>query len=164
MLEPTPAVVVTVKQTNGSLVRGADVLLILADGRRISATTGNDGTAQLENVPDGQQTVYAWANNLRPNTATATVANHAGSATITLTPGEVASAGLTSHRMTQRRDRRRGHQPVTIPRNSQVYTFEAHIAVGPTNYTASGSCPRPASTAAAARRAGAAARSAAACT
>ena len=75
---------------------------------------------------------------MRPNTATAGVANGAGSATITLTPGEVASAGLTSHRMTQRRDRRRGHRPAD-PANSQVYSFEAHIAVGPTNYTASGS-------------------------
>ena len=114
MLEPEPgghrARVDAERQARS---RGADVLAILADGRRISATTGGDGTRRgSPGCPTAQRTIYAWAPDMRPGSGDGDGQRRRGRrSTITLVPGEVASAGLESHRMTQRRDRRRRHRP-----------------------------------------------------
>ena len=125
MLEPAPAVIARVKR-KGDPVAGADVLVILADGRRISATTGGDGRARLAGVPDGERTIYAWAPGMRPGSAETTVRGGAADADITLVEGEVASANLESHRMTPDEVRAAGIDP-DAPGNHAVYSFEAHI-------------------------------------
>ena len=136
VLAPSPAVIATVS-SEGHPVGGADVLAILADGRRISATTGGDGRARLAGLPDGALTLYAWANRMRPGSAEVAVKDGAGSASIALTPGEVASAGLTSHRMTEQEVVAAGIDPHD-PANSAVYSFTANIAIGSETVSLSG--------------------------
>ena len=136
VIPQSPAVTVTVT-SGGRPVSGADVLAILADGRRIAGTAGGDGKAKLAGLPDGAQTIYAWAQGMRPGSGVATVSNGSGSATIALEPGEVASLSVDSHRMTKDEVVAAGINP-DDPSNSQVYSFEAHIAIGDQTASVSG--------------------------
>ncbi len=137
VLPQAPAVIARVLN-NGQPLGGADVLAILADGRRISATTKADGTARLAGLPDGAQTIYAYAPGMRPGSAETTVSGGAGSADISLVAGEVASATLESHPMTPQEVAAAGIDP-NAPGNQQVYSFDAQILVAGQTLSLSGS-------------------------
>jgi hypothetical protein len=66
-----------------------------------------------------------------------TVDRGAGTAEISLVRGEIASAGLESHRMTQQEIVAAGINP-DDPGNSAVYSFTASIAIGPDTIHLSG--------------------------
>ena len=68
VLAQAPAVIARVL-SQGQPLAGADVLAILADGRRISGTTNGEGKARLAGLPDGPQTIYAYAPGMRPGSA-----------------------------------------------------------------------------------------------
>ncbi|WP_170179170.1 LamG-like jellyroll fold domain-containing protein [Solirubrobacter pauli] len=136
VIEPAPAVTARVV-SGGSPIAGADVLAILADGTRIAAVTGGDGRARLAGLPNGKHTLYAWAPNMRPGTGTATVSGGIGTAEISLEPGEVASAGLTSKRLSRDEIVAAGINP-DDPGNREVYSFTAHIAVNGVDRSVSG--------------------------
>ena len=150
VLEPSPAVIATRAARTASPSRGADVLAILADGRRISATTGGDGKARLAGSPTARRRSTRGRTDMRPGSGTRPCSNGAGTAEITLVPGEVASAGLTSHRMTQHEIVAAGIDP-NDPGNSAVYSFDGpHRDRRRDRLAARATCPRTASTAAAA--------------
>ncbi len=66
------------------------------------------------------------------------MSNGSGSASISLEPGEVASLSVESHRMSKDEVVAAGINP-DDPNNSQVYSFEAHIAIGDQTASVSGS-------------------------
>ena len=137
VLPLAPAVIARVLD-HGQPLGGADVLAILADGRRISATTKADGTARLAGLPDGPQTIYAYAPGMRPGSAVLTVSGGAGNVDVSLVEGEIASATLESHPMTHDEIVAAGIDP-NAPGNQQVYSFDADILVAGQTLSLSGS-------------------------
>jgi hypothetical protein len=97
---PTPGLAVTVKNSAGNPLVGADIIIIDAAGKRTSGMTGNDGVGHLQGLADGDYTVYAWLSGYLPGKVPATVMNNSGSVTISLAPGQVATASVTSTPLT----------------------------------------------------------------
>ena len=122
----TPGLSVTVTGASAP-VSGADVAVVDADGTRHAASTGNNGVARIDGLPDGKYAVYAYHDGFFPATATSTVASGTGSATIALTPGSVGQTSLTASPMTRDQIIAAGIDP-NDPANQNVYQFEIHLA------------------------------------
>ena len=129
VVTPPPAQGLEITATSGgALLAGADVMVILADGSRISGTTGPDGTTLLPSVPDGSVTAYVWASGYLPTTVTVPIVDGHGDATVELSAGPAGAATLESHRMTVEEIQDAGID-VTDPENSHVYeaTINLHF-------------------------------------
>jgi len=120
----------------------ASLVVIDATGQRFSTQTDSGGVGHL-NLPDGAYTVYGWIGGYLPATATATVAAGVGTVTLTLHPGEVAQAALTSEPLTYDEIVAAGIDP-NSPANQNVYEFTINLAINTTTpitfsgFTASG--------------------------
>jgi PKD repeat protein/flagellar hook assembly protein FlgD len=120
-----PGLAVTI--TSGSApLPGAEALVVLADGSRVQATADGEGRARLRGLPNGDVTVYAWADGFQPAAATARIADGVGDVTIALAGGEVGATQLTSRRLTIEEIQARGIDP-TLDDNSSVYEFEVNL-------------------------------------
>ncbi|PJJ55542.1 Ig-like domain repeat protein [Compostimonas suwonensis] len=114
---------VTVR-TGGGLLSGAQVSYVRPDGSKLQAATGGDGVATLRGLPEGQSTVYVWADGYVPQTLTATVNGGVGSAEVALASGEIGSSVIEHHRMTVE-EIEEADIDLTDPDNTNV--FEANI-------------------------------------
>jgi PKD repeat protein len=139
--------VLAVHDEGGAAVAGAELVVIAGSGERYSATTDDAGQGHLQALPDGSYTVYAWKQGYLPAKTTGTVSGNAGSASVTLKSGQVATASLTSTPMTYDQIVAAGIDP-NDPANQHVYEFKINLAFetdGPTTqvtgYAASGGFP-----------------------
>ncbi|MET7396462.1 PKD domain-containing protein [Dactylosporangium sp. NPDC005572] len=120
-----PGLGVTVR-SGGRAVPGAEALVILPDGQRISGIAGAGGTTRLRGLADGAVTVYAWADGYQPGTAVATVAGGSGQVEFDLVGGDVGAATLTSERLTVEEIVAKGLDPAA-PENQNVYEFTVNL-------------------------------------
>ena len=118
---------ITVLDAGASPIAGADVVYVGPSGARISATTNGSGVASLPGLPDGADTVYAWASGDQPAAGSVTVAGGVGRATITLNSGAVVTSNLTSTEMTLAQIEAAGINP-NDPANNEVFSFSLHLA------------------------------------
>lgn len=123
---PDRALTVHVHDSVGALA-GADALVVLPDGSRVSASSDGAGSAVLRNLADGTVKVYVSKDGYLPQAVTATINAGVGSADVTLAAGAVASAELTSRPMTRTEIISAGIDP-DDPQNQHVYAFEANLA------------------------------------
>jgi len=101
VVSPPPAQGLFVTVTSGAaLLAGADVMVIQADGSRVSGITDTTGQAVLAGLTDGSYTAYVWAGGFQPTTVTMTVTDGHGDATVDLVSGAAGATTLESHRMT----------------------------------------------------------------
>ena len=108
-------------------IAGVDVLYVGPEGTRIQATTGPEGEATLEGLPNGTDTVYAYESGFEPLVGHVKVSAGAGTATLTLLTGEVATSTLKSHELTLPEIEALGIN-VNDPANQHVYEFEVRLA------------------------------------
>ncbi len=129
---PAPGAAITVQDSKGGPIPGADVVYMASDGSRISATSDSSGIATLEGLPDGSDGIYAYASGYQVATGSVTVSGGVGSATMNLDEGQVATASLTSTPMTLAQIEAAGIDP-NAPGNQSVYQFHIELAFPP-NY------------------------------
>jgi PKD repeat protein/flagellar hook assembly protein FlgD len=122
---------------SGSPIGDANLMVILSDGSRLTATTGSDGVGLINGLSDGPISVYAWADGYRPEVGQAVQSAGTGSVTIALTSGAIAVASVTSHPMTISEIVAAGINP-SDPANQNVYKFEASLGFEATPVTFSG--------------------------
>ncbi len=118
----------------GSPVSGAQLTVIMPDGRRVTATTDGSGRGLLPDLPEGSVTAYVLAPGYRPAVVTGTVAEGHGSASVALMAGEVGAATLEQHRMDIEEIRAAGID-VADPQNTHVYEAEIHLFFEPVTPT-----------------------------
>jgi 5-hydroxyisourate hydrolase-like protein (transthyretin family) len=118
---------VTVRDSGGNLLPGASLVYVGADGHRTTAVSGSDGVGTLPGLPDGKAAVNVWKSGFQPVVVTVDVSGGNGSATATLTLGELATTTLTSRPMTLDEILAAGID-VSDPANQNVYTFSIHLA------------------------------------
>ena len=111
----------------GHPIAGATVLYVGSGGTRVQATTGAEGEAALEGLPDGTDTVYAYESGYRPLVGNVAVTGGAGTTTLTLVSGEVATSTLKSHELNLKEIEAAGIN-VNDPANQHVYEFEVRLA------------------------------------
>jgi RHS repeat-associated protein len=127
--EPAKTATITVQDANKQPLASADVLYISPSGARTEAQSNSSGVAELPELPEGSSVIYAYKSGYRPGTGLISVnSEHVGSTSISLEPGEVASAGLNSHEMTLSEIVEAGINP-NEPANQVVYEFEAKIGI-----------------------------------
>jgi PKD repeat protein len=108
----------------GSTLAGADVLVIRADGSRLSTVTDGQGRAVLRGLDDGPVTAYVYAPGFQPVAVPADVVGGAASVTVTLVSGEIGLATLDSRRLGIDEIEALGIDP-TDPDNQNI--FEANV-------------------------------------
>ena len=119
---------ITVQDAAKAPVPGAGVLFVGPDGHRIEASSNSGGEAVLAGLPTGEDTVYVYKSGFKPATKTLSVdAKGNGTGAVTLTSGEVATSGLTSHELTLSQIEAAGIDP-SNPANQHVYEFEVKLA------------------------------------
>jgi PKD repeat protein len=135
-VKPKPATTgLQVTVTNsGSALADATVLVVASDGTRTSATTGTDGTARLQNLPDATYTVYAVKSGYLPAKGSANVVGGVGTASIELKSGDVATASVTSSPMTPAQIVAAGIDP-NDPVNQNVVEFTVQLAFMPNTFS-----------------------------
>ena len=122
---------VTVRNEASALVAGAQVLIVDGSGVRYSDVTNPSGVAVLHGLSNGTYTVSAYKDGLLPGlTSGVVVTNDVGSATVTLTTGQLATTEVTSHPLTYQEIIAAGIDP-TDPANQHVYQFEINLAFRP---------------------------------
>ena len=129
-VKPVPAdsgLVVTVTDGNNNPLPAADLVIIDSAGQKYSAVTDAAGSGHLQGLPDGSYTVYGWKDGYQPASATATVTKDAGTATLALKQGQVATASLASASMTYDQIVAAGIDP-NDPANQHVYQFSVNLA------------------------------------
>lgn len=124
---PVHAVTIAVQSSGGQPISGADVLYIGPSGVRIEGVTGGKGTASVAGLPDGTDTVYAYAPGYQPAVGQVSVSGGVGRATIALASGQVVSATLTSHELKPKEIEEAGINPHEAG-NEEVWEFEARLA------------------------------------
>lgn len=87
--------------SGGGPVANADVLVITADGRRISGSTDPAGRTRLHGLADGDYTVLTYADGYKPTSTAAAVRDASGAVAVNLVPGNVAEASLTHRRLSR---------------------------------------------------------------
>jgi PKD repeat protein/protocatechuate 3,4-dioxygenase beta subunit len=138
---PEPGLRVQVNGRSGAL-SGAEAFVSRPDGTLLSAVTADDGHAQLTGLPDGDVTVYVWADGHRPAAIQATLADGTGAVEVTLESGDPAEGTLESRRMTYDEIIAAGID-VADPANTNVYEFEIWLNIDPlpiTGYVCSSAC------------------------
>ncbi len=118
---------VTVVDSEGNLVRAADVSVLDVDGFRYSARSGDDGVANLTNLPDGRFSVYAYKLGYLPSIGRARVSGGLGVAQVALKPGTVGNATLESRRLTLDEIIAAGID-VNDPANQNVFQFDIRLS------------------------------------
>jgi PKD domain/IPT/TIG domain len=126
--KPAEGVYITVKNAGDEPLAGATVLYVGSGGARIEAASGSSGEAVLKGLPEGTDTVYAYESGLRPAVAQVAVNGEGdGSASVTLTKGEVAAAEVKSKELNYEEIVAAGINP-SEPANQNVYKFVIKLA------------------------------------
>ena len=112
---------------DGVAQEGAQVVVLPGDGQKVSAVTDATGVATLMGLPDGEYAAKVYKSGYKPTSVAASVRNGVGNASVTLTPGPVATVSMTSHRMNYREILAAGIDPAA-PANQNVVRVEAHLA------------------------------------
>ena len=115
--------------SGGGPVADTDVLVITADGRRVSGQSDSAGRTRLRGLADGTYTVFAYASGYLPKSVAATISHNAGAIAIDLTPGNVAEATLTHRRLTRDEIVALGIDP-NDPSNQIVWAINVHLNDG----------------------------------
>ncbi|HST38925.1 MAG TPA: carboxypeptidase regulatory-like domain-containing protein, partial [Conexibacter sp.] len=118
--------------SGGGPVAGADVLVVTPAGQRVTAVTDGAGRARLRGLADGTHTVMTYGDGYLPASAPATVSGGSGSATVSLTPGDVAEATLMHRRLNREEIIALGIDP-NNPENQNVVGFTVHLNGRPFN-------------------------------
>ncbi len=122
------ALTVTVLGSESQPLIDADVVFVGADGTRTEARTDSSGHALLAGLPSGVDTVYAYAPEYQPAIAQVSIdTSHHGTATVSLSKGEIATTKLKAHEMTLAEIEAAGIDP-SDPANNNVYEFELRLA------------------------------------
>jgi lysophospholipase L1-like esterase len=115
---------------DGAPLAGAEVMVMLADGRKVHAFSGTSGIARLRGLADGAYEAYAYSDGYLPAKGDLTVAGGNGEAAIEMHSGELATATVDSHPMTLDEIEAAGIDP-SDPDNQHVYQFEVHLNLQP---------------------------------
>jgi PKD repeat protein len=109
-------------QHGGAPLEGVQVVVILANGRKVEAVSGNDGIAHLWGVPDGSYKAFARRDGYVPATGNLDVDGGAGTGSVSLEVGDAAGLTVESHPMTLDEIEAAGIDP-NDPANLHVYEF-----------------------------------------
>ncbi len=123
-------VTATVVDPNGAPISGAELAIQTSDGTVYRATTDSSGVGVIQGVPDGSYNLDGYKpgqGGYSPNHVAVSVSGGAGSATLTLTPGGVATASVTSHPMTPDEMTAAGIDP-NDPANENSVSFSINLA------------------------------------
>jgi len=123
-----PSLAITVTETGGATIPGADVVVIDASGTRYAATTDNAGVAHLDGLADGSYTAYGWHDGYQPGTAPVAVSGGTGQANLVLPAGAVAQTSVVATPLTATQAQAAGID-TSDPGNQNVFHFEIHLAV-----------------------------------
>ena len=123
-----PSLAITVTETGGATIPGADVVVIDASGTRYAATTDNAGVAHLDGLADGSYTAYGWHDGYQPGTAPVAVSGGTGQANLVLPAGAVAQTSVEATPLTADQAQAAGID-TSDPGNQNVFQFEIHLAV-----------------------------------
>ncbi|MGO9490213.1 MAG: PKD domain-containing protein [Solirubrobacteraceae bacterium] len=123
--EPSKALTVTVEDEHGNALDGAEVVYIAGDGTKTQART-EGGHALLAGLPDGSDTLYAYAAGYRPVAFHATVEEGHGTASVRLSSGAITEAKLKSKELTLEQIEAAGID-TSDPANRLVYDFELRL-------------------------------------
>jgi PKD repeat protein len=118
---------VTVEDEAEHPLAGASVVYIAPSGTRTAATTNGSGVATLAGLPDAADTVYAYKSEFQPAAGHITVSGGAGTTTVKLISGSVATSTLTDHPINEEEMIAAGIDP-TNAENKQVYDFTVRLA------------------------------------
>jgi hypothetical protein len=132
---PPQPVQITTLDENGRPIAAAEILYIAPDATRTEAHTGASGVSSLGGLPDGSDTVYAYASGYQPAVGQVTVSGGSGQLTIHLSSGAIATSTLKSHEMTLAEIEAAGID-TSDPANQMVFEFEVTLV-----FTASGEAP-----------------------
>jgi hypothetical protein len=124
---PSRSVKVTMLGTGGAPLSGAQVVYMGSSGHRIEAISDSNGVATLDGLPDGEDTIYAWASEYQPTTGHVTVSGGEGASTVSLTSGALASSSVKSHEMSLAEIEAAGIN-TSDPANKRVFEFEIDLA------------------------------------
>ena len=122
-----PGLSITVKESGGSTISAADVVVISANGTKYASTSGADGIARIDRLSDGNHTVYGWRSGYLPKAVEAVVVDGSGQIDLVLESGAVAQTELISRPLTAQEVLAAGIDPYD-PGNQHVYEFEIHLA------------------------------------
>ena len=120
-----PGLRVTVRG-GGNLLEGALTSVSLPDGRRISASTGADGTATLHGLPDGTASINVYAPGYVPANVAGSLVDGGGDLSVDLQRGEVGTAVLETERLTLEEIEDRGID-VSAEENQHVYEAQVQL-------------------------------------
>ncbi len=123
---PSEALAVTVEDDSGHQLEGAEVAYIAPGGAKTQARTEH-GPALLAGLPDGTDTLYAYAPGYRPAAFKATVEGHHGTASVKLASGAPVETKLKSRELTLSEIEADGID-TSDPANRNVYDFELRLA------------------------------------
>ena len=123
---PSEALAVTVEDESGHQLEGAEVVFIAPGGAKTQARTEH-GAALLAGLPDGTDTLYAYAPGYRPAAFKATVEDHHGTASVKLASGAPVETKLNSRELTLAEIEADGID-TSDPANRNVYDFELRLA------------------------------------
>lgn len=118
---------ITVEESAGHPLVGAEVLYIAPDGERNSAQSGSDGVASLHRLPEGTDTLYVYKQGFQPAVDHVTVSRGSGRSTVVLESGAVATSTLEDHEMSLAEIEAAGIN-TSDPANQNVYKFEVKLA------------------------------------
>jgi hypothetical protein len=125
---PAEGVYVTVRGAGAEPIDGATVLYVGSGGARVEAASGANGEAVLKGLPEGTDTVYVYKSGLRPAVAQVAVNGEGdGTASVTLSAGEVAAAEVKSKELNYEEIVAAGINP-SEPANQNVYKFVIKLA------------------------------------
>ncbi len=123
---PEKSPTVKVVDADGEPIAGAEVVYVSPEGSKSTATTGDDGVAELAQLPEGPSTVYAYREGYQPGTGELVVSNGAGDTTITLQTGAVATTSVSAHEITPAEAQADGIN-VSEPANQTVVGFSVGL-------------------------------------
>jgi PKD repeat protein len=124
---PAPGAQITVHDESNAPISEATVLYVGANGQRASTGTSGAGLGTLHGLPDGSDTVYVYKEGFQPAIGHVTVSGGAGSTTVALSSGAVATSTLEDHQMNVKEIEEAGID-VNDPANQNVYKFEIRLA------------------------------------
>ena len=122
-----PTVQVLDASNNSAPVQGAEVLVLSTAGQQYEATTDASGSAPMSGLPNGSYSAYVVKSGFDPNQGTLTVSGGAGTTTISLAEGGVATASLTSSRITDYQTLLADGIDPNDPNNYNIYEFDIHL-------------------------------------
>jgi PKD repeat protein len=123
VVAPSGGVANVLTRHGATPLQGVQAMVILPDGRRVEAVSGNDGVARLRGLPEGSHKVFAHKSGYVHSVGDVVVdAGGAGSGEVELEPGDTGAIAIESRRMTLDEIKAAGID-TGDPANLHVYEF-----------------------------------------